>query len=67
MSTTTTSPRRLMTIPAAAELLAVSPRTVRRLIAEGELPAYRIGSRSLRVKASDVDELLRPVPAGDAL
>lgn len=44
----------LLTIPAAAAQLAVSPRTVRRLVERGELVAVRIG-RAVRIRRSDLD------------
>ena len=50
----------------ASERLGVSERTLRRLIADGTLPGYRIGSKTIRVKRSDVDSLLRRIPAADA-
>ena len=52
----------LLTIESAAEMLAVHPRTIRRYIAAGDLPAYRIGARQIRVRASDIDALLVPIP-----
>ena len=52
----------LLTIETAAEMLAVHPRTIRRYVASGDLPAYRIGPRQIRVRASDVDALLVPIP-----
>ena len=49
-------------IKEAAELCACSTDTIRRAIAEGELPAYRLGSsRVIRIKAQDLDEFMRPV------
>lgn len=67
MSTTTQADSAWMTTPDVADHLQVTDRTVRRMIAAGELPAYRLGPRLLRVKRSDVDALLRPIPtAGGA-
>lgn len=51
----------LVTIAAAAEHLSVSPKTVRRLIARGELPARRIGARSIRVPVDALNDLGRPL------
>lgn len=45
-----------------AEYLGLTERSVRRYIAEGELPAYRLGPREIRIKWADVDRLLTPVP-----
>lgn len=47
----------LMTAHEVAELFQVSLRTVRRLIADGRLPAMRIG-RSVRVSKEALDALL---------
>jgi len=44
---------RLITLLAVAVVLACSQRTVRRLIAKGDLPVYRVGG-GLRVRESDV-------------
>lgn len=53
----------LMTQAAAAGYLSVNERTVRRLIADGQLPAHRVGSRLVRVRRSDVEKLLTRIPA----
>lgn len=58
---------KLVSIEAAAEQLAVCKRTVRRLISEGQLPAYRVGeTRILRVDPADVEKLLRRIPTATA-
>jgi excisionase family DNA binding protein len=49
--------RRLWTIRETGESLRVSTRTVRRLIAAGELKTARLG-RCVRVVAASVDELI---------
>ena len=36
------------------------PDTTRRLIARGELPAYRVG-RLIRIKRSDLERAMKPV------
>jgi excisionase family DNA binding protein len=48
---------RLRTIDEAAELLNVSPRTVRRLIESGALPVHRLG-RLVRIGNSDLAAFL---------
>jgi excisionase family DNA binding protein len=48
---------RLRTIDEAAELLNVSPRTVRRLIEAGALRAHRIG-RLVRISDEDIAAFL---------
>lgn len=41
----------------------VSVRSLRRHIAQGRIPAYRMpGSRLLRVRLADADACLRPLP-----
>lgn len=46
----------------AAERLGVNPRTIRGYIAAGDLPAYRLGKRLIRVRPEDIDALLRRIP-----
>jgi len=57
---------RLICLQDAAGLLAVSPDTIRRRIADGALPAYRVG-RQLRVRAADVERLAVPLTTVGAL
>lgn len=45
---------------AAAEYLNVSTRTIRRRIADGTLPAYRVG-RLVKINPEDLDRLARPI------
>ena len=55
--------RRLATVPDAASYCGVSPKTIRRRIASGDLTGYRMGPRLLRVDLNEVDDrLLRPLP-----
>lgn len=46
----------------AAEHVGVTTRTLRRWIAAGTLPAYRVGRRLVRVNLEDLEDLLRQVP-----
>jgi excisionase family DNA binding protein len=47
-----------------AEIYAHIPRrTLRRWIAEGRLPADRIGPRQIQVDLNDVDRLRAPIPS----
>ena len=39
-----------------------SVSTIDRRIADGSLPAYRFGPKTVRVKLADVDALFAPVP-----
>jgi excisionase family DNA binding protein len=50
-------PAKLFTIDEAAELLNVSPRTVRRLVASGALPVHRLG-RLVRIADIDIAAFL---------
>ena len=49
----------------AAEFLNCSVRTIWRLVASGELPARRIGTRMVRFRWSDLDQVGEPRPAGN--
>lgn len=47
----------------AATYLGYTERFVRNKISDGDLRAFRVkGSRALRVRVADLDELLVPVP-----
>ncbi len=50
--------RPLLTISEVAEVCRVSPRTVRRWIERGEMPAHRLG-RQLRISEKDLKIFLR--------
>lgn len=54
------------TIAEAAARLGIHPKTLRRRIAEGRLPAYRLGHQIVRLDPAEVDALLRPIPTGAA-
>ena len=55
----------LITLADAAEMLSVSPRTVRRLIQHGYLEGYKVGGgRAIRVHRADVEAVLRRMPGG---
>lgn len=58
--------RRLASIAGAAEYGACSEKTIRRRIADGSLTGYRMGPRLIRVDLNELDQLLRPIPAGTA-
>lgn len=48
-----------------AQHLGVSERTVDRMIAAGQIPAYRVG-RLVRLDLNDVDRVVTPIPNGAA-
>ncbi|ATG51927.1 excisionase [Brachybacterium vulturis] len=57
---------RYVTQSTAAEYLNVTDRTIRNLIARGDLTGYRLGARAIRVDRAELDALLTPIPtAGD--
>ena len=51
--------QRLLKVQAVAETLDVEPPTVREWIASGELPAFRLSRRCLRVARDDLAAFLR--------
>lgn len=52
-----------LTVPEVADLLRVTPMTVRRWIKSGRLPASQIG-RDYRIQAGDVDALVAGAEIG---
>ena len=65
MTTTVTgsSQARFLSVAEAADELHVTERFIRKLIANGDLDAVRIGTRLVRIRRSDLDGLLRPMHA----
>jgi excisionase family DNA binding protein len=58
----------LLTKQEIADLYGTTDRFVEKLIASGELPAYKLGGKLVRIRRSDALALLRPVrTARDAL
>ena len=55
---TTHQRRQFETLSQAASRSGLSPRTLRRRIAAGQLPAYRNGPRVIRLDPQDVDRLM---------
>lgn len=54
---------RWATLTEAEDYTGVPFRTLRRWIAQGILPGYRIGPRAVRVRLEDLDKLARRIPA----
>lgn len=50
--------RRLVSLTDAADALAVSTRTVRRYIADGQLEAVRLGRKTLRIKVDSIERFI---------
>jgi excisionase family DNA binding protein len=55
-------PARYLSLDEVAEINNVSRRTVRRWIADGTLPAYRIGKRNLGIKPEDNAKMAVRIP-----
>ncbi|WP_084622165.1 helix-turn-helix domain-containing protein [Demequina oxidasica] len=45
----------------ASHFLECHPDTIRRMIADGDLRAYRIGKRLIRIRKRDLERAMRPV------
>ncbi len=52
---------RLLPVTEAANELNVTERFIRKLIAEGNLDAVRVGTRLVRIRRTDLEALLHPV------
>lgn len=57
----TTIPSQLLSIEQIAEILGCSTKTIRRMVSRGELPAYRYGSRLIRIDPADLHRIRKPV------
>jgi excisionase family DNA binding protein len=58
--------QKYLTLRKGAEQYGLSERTLRRRIAEGTLPAIRVGPRSIRIAAADLERLGTPIPTANA-
>jgi excisionase family DNA binding protein len=56
----------MLSIEQAAEARGVTTKTIRRWVAAGILPAYRVGPKLLRVRPDDLDALSRRIPTASA-
>lgn len=52
---------RRMSLGEAAEIYGITQATLRRRINDGSLPAFRLGTRVIRVEEADVAALFEPV------
>lgn len=59
----TKPPIEYLSIADAAHILGMSTKTVRRLIAHGDLAAVRFGKRTMRIPVTALDAAARPVAA----
>jgi excisionase family DNA binding protein len=55
-------PPRLVGIAEAAGHAGISPRTLRRYIADGLIPGYRVGPRLVKIDLADLGALVKPIP-----
>lgn len=62
MTTTARTSRRLVGINQASEYADVNPKTIRRWVSAGHVPAYRVGPRLLKIDLNELDAMLRPIP-----
>ena len=60
--TNRTLPDPLVSVRELADHWGTSTDTVEQLIRSGRLPAVRLGTKMVRVRLSDADALLKPVP-----
>jgi len=63
MSASAVATSQWLTLAQAAEILGVCTRTIRRRISAGELPAYKIGRKAIRIKIADLDRISQRIPA----
>ena len=47
-----------LTVEEVAELIRVSPQTVRRMIEKGQIPGYQVGDRVFRIKRDELMETM---------
>ncbi|MBD8605358.1 helix-turn-helix domain-containing protein [Aeromicrobium sp. CFBP 8757] len=57
--------QRLVTLRDAADALAISTRTARRYVSDGQLEAVRLGSKTLRIKVDSIERLMSARPVGN--
>jgi excisionase family DNA binding protein len=55
-----TSRHRFVKIAEAADYLNVTTRTVRQMVADGRLTAYRSGTRLVRLDLNEIDAAMQP-------
>jgi excisionase family DNA binding protein len=52
-----------MTLKNVADYLGLSTRTIRQMVTDGRLRAYRLGPRVIRFRRSEIDAALEPIDA----
>jgi excisionase family DNA binding protein len=58
--------KRLVNLKTSADYLAVSLSTIRRMVSRGDLTAYRVGPKLLRLDADELDRIARRIPTAGA-
>lgn len=58
----TSKHRRLTSIAEAARYADVSTHSIRRWIAAGRVPGYRVGPRLVKVDLDELDKIVRRIP-----
>ncbi|MDH3025302.1 helix-turn-helix domain-containing protein [Gordonia alkanivorans] len=58
------SSKRYISLAQLSEELDISPRTARRLVAEGKLKAVRLSERCIRVERAELDRFLATASGG---
>lgn len=56
------TPVEYISLAVAAQMIGITPATLRVYIAEGRIPGYRVGPKFTRVRLADVETLIRPIP-----
>lgn len=57
------SNRRYVSLNVAADYLGVSVKTIRRMIAAGEITGHRVRGKIIRVDLQEIDNVMRPIPS----
>jgi excisionase family DNA binding protein len=57
----------LLTIREAAEILRLSPESVRRRVRAGTIPACKLSQRAVRIRRADLDAIIEPAPDADSI
>ena len=57
---------RLVGYKAGADYLALSLSTIRRMVSRGDLTAYRVGPKLLRLDADELDRVAHRIPTAGA-
>ena len=51
-----------LSVEAAAQVMSVSSKTIRRRISDGTIPAYQCGRRNIRVRLDELEAAFRRLP-----